>query len=29
MKKKLTLPIKILLGLVLGAIAGFIFKEKK
>lgn len=28
MKKKLTLPIKILLGLVLGAIAGFIFKEK-
>ncbi|MEW8973997.1 MAG: dicarboxylate/amino acid:cation symporter [Tissierellaceae bacterium] len=28
MKRKLTLPIKILLGLVLGAIAGFIFKEK-
>jgi len=28
MKKKFSLPIKILIGLVLGAIAGFIFKEK-
>lgn len=28
LKKKLTLPIKILLGLILGAIVGFIFKEK-
>ncbi|MFY9286459.1 MAG: dicarboxylate/amino acid:cation symporter [Tissierellaceae bacterium] len=28
MKKKLSLPIKILIGLVLGAITGFIFKDK-
>ena len=28
MKKKLSLPIKILIGLVLGAITGFIFGEK-